>query len=84
VVTSTETDDRHALAERLTDAEMALDEVEGERATLAEQLFDAREQLKALKKRIGEFTDRALGGAITKAEVRMHAEGMLAAIRGER
>lgn len=73
--------DRHSMAERLTDAEAALEEVEGERATLAEQLFHAEAQLRALKKLVGEFCDRALGGSITKAEVRMHAEGMLAAIR---
>lgn len=42
-------DDRHSMAERLTDAEKALEEAQAENAALAERLYDAEQEAAALR-----------------------------------
>jgi predicted nucleic acid-binding Zn-ribbon protein len=78
--------ERASMAERLTDAERAVEEVEAERATLAEQIFDREEELKRLKKLVGDFTDYALGDSrlVSREETKRHAAALLDAIRGGR
>jgi chromosome segregation ATPase len=79
-----EGDGRAALAERLSSVEAAIVAEAETRAPIDEQLADAAEELKALKRTVGEFCDWAMEVDNAVEEVKRRAEPMLRAIRGAR